>query len=179
LKKNKIQNPSKIEGFANFEISNQAGMFTTSKSQESVQTPSDIMSAFLCLYSHAYTDERCRGYRNCLNTIAFLEVGQRQVRHRFLLHDTSNHQQIMCSSEDHLRENLTAEELLQSFLTPDIDLIELERVQSDLLMHYFRPESDSYPSRERAAQVLDQSETMMKILRQIWDFGQGNGIRRW
>ncbi|MCE6990994.1 hypothetical protein LZG72_17930 [Dyadobacter sp. CY323] len=85
----------------------------------------------------------------------------------------------MHTSENSLTQNLTAEQLLKSFLSPDVDLVELERVQSDLIMSYFNPSEEGYPSPERAVQVLEQSQVMIKMIRQISDFGKGSGVRRW
>ncbi|WP_233875610.1 hypothetical protein [Dyadobacter sp. CY323] len=46
-------------------------------------------------------------------------------------------------------------------------------------MSYFNPSEEGYPSPERAVQVLEQSQVMIKMIRQISDFGKGSGVRRW
>lgn len=98
-------------------------------------------------------------------------VGQRQVRHRLLLHSIINliamHTDFYQQRRDH-----AAFKLLKGFLNDDVDLVELEHVLNDMLLHYLRPAHEWNISREHALYAIDNSEILMRLLRKMREFGR-------
>lgn len=98
-------------------------------------------------------------------------AGQRQVRHRFLLHSiinlTAMHTDFHQQRRDH-----AAFKLLKDFLNEDVDLVELEHVLNDMLIHYLRPAHEWNISREHALYAIDNSEVLMRLLRKMREFGR-------
>ena len=92
------------------------------------------------------------------------------MRHRFLLHSiinlTAMHTDFHQQRRDH-----AAFKLLKDFLNEDVDLVELEHVLNDMLIHYLRPAHEWNISREHALYAIDNSEILMRLLRKMREFG--------
>ena len=115
--------------------------------------------------------EWCRNYRTGVCTVAFTWVGQRQVRHRFLLHSIINPIDMHTDFHQQRRDH-AAFKLLKDFLNEDVDLVELEHVLNDMLIHYLRPAHEWNISREHALYAIDNSEVLMRLLRKMREFGR-------
>lgn len=100
-----------------------------------------------------------------------LEVGQRQVRHRSLLHFIINLANMHADFHQQ-RRNSAAFRLLKDFVNDDVDLVELEHVLNDMLLHYLRPAHEWNISREHALHAIDHSEILMRLLRKMREFGR-------
>lgn len=70
------------------------------------------------------------------------------------------------------RRDHAAFKLLKDFLNDDVDLVELEHVLNDMLLHYLRPAQEWNISREHAAYAIDHSEVLMRLLRKMREFGK-------
>ncbi len=114
------------------------------------------------------TDKRCRSYRNGLNTIALTWVEQRQARHRFLQRQTftyTNTMQNFAASRPLVK---TPQELIQNYLDSEIDPLAIERLLTDMTMHYIRPTNDWNLSPDNIYKVLEYTGFIMDLLRGIF-----------
>jgi hypothetical protein len=94
----------------------------------------------------------------------------RQVRHRLFAAFIINPIDMQSEFHQQRREN-AAFSLLKDFLNDDVDLVELEHVLNDMLIHYLRPAVEWNISREHALYAIDNSEVLMRLLRKMREFG--------
>lgn len=62
---------------------------------------------------------------------------------------------------------ICAEEIINDFLSNDIDMEEVEALYIDMLHHYLRPTSDWNLGLSNTAHALDNSYLVMRLLRQL------------
>lgn len=94
-----------------------------------------------------------------------MKVGQRQVRHRLLLHATFNF--INMRQYENVPCRLTAQKVIQNFLDHETEPIDIERLCNDMLIHYLRPTNDWNLAREHRKLAIENAEILLELLRGI------------
>ncbi|TLV00488.1 hypothetical protein [Dyadobacter luticola] len=65
-----------------------------------------------------------------------------------------------------------AEALLVNYINRDVDLIEVERMHNDMVLHYFRPADGWNPSYEHKLEAFYNAEIVTRLLRELSAFGK-------
>jgi hypothetical protein len=84
----------------------------------------------------------------------------------FIINPIDMHNEFHQQRRDH-----AAFKLLKDFLNDDVDIVELEHVLNDMLIHYLRPAHEWNISREHALYAIDNSEILTRLLRKMREFG--------
>jgi hypothetical protein len=65
-----------------------------------------------------------------------------------------------------------AEELLSKYVNRDVDLIEVERMYTDMILHYFHPANGWNPSYQHKLDILYSADVITRLLRDLGEFGR-------